>query len=209
MTEIRYFDTITIKHKATKAFLHSHVERYPLKYDDGRISSAGQQVTGYPFNDTNNNWIVEPTREIPASGRGRIVRHGDIITLRHVATNTTLLTHDVACTTMATNTEFTTWDGTCANEQECESRKRDTHFELLIDEGHDGQQWMTKSGYFQLVHVPTRVSMWTHNNPPLPEWAFKQQEVNGNKNIKDRTTFWFADEIIVDPSEPGTGAAPS
>lgn len=199
-TEIRYYDTLTIKHKGTKAFLHSHPERYPLKYDDGRISSAGQQVTGYPFNDTNNYWIVEPTREVPPSGRGRIVRHGDVITLRHVGTNTTLMTHDVASTTMATNTEFTTWDGTCANEQECEIRKRDVQFELQIDEAHAGQQWMTKSGYFQLIHVPTRVAMWTHVEPPLPEWAFKQQEVNGNKNLKDRTTFWFADEIITDPS---------
>lgn len=39
--EIRYYDTITIKHKDTKVFLHSHPERYPLKYDDGRISSQG------------------------------------------------------------------------------------------------------------------------------------------------------------------------
>ncbi|KWU46308.1 PMT-domain-containing protein, partial [Rhodotorula sp. JG-1b] len=206
--EIRYYDTLTIKHKGTKAFLHSHPERYPLKYDDGRISSAGQQVTGYPFNDTNNYWIVEPTREVPPSGRGRIVRHGDVITLRHVGTNTTLMTHDVASTTMATNTEFTTWDGTCANEQECEIRKRDVQFELQIDEAHAGQQWMTKSGYFQLVHVPTRVAMWTHVEPPLPEWAFKQQEVNGNKNLKDRTTFWFADEIITDPSKPVDLARP-
>ncbi len=39
--KIRYYDTITIKHKDTKVFLHSHPERYPLKYDDGRISSQG------------------------------------------------------------------------------------------------------------------------------------------------------------------------
>ena len=42
VAEIRYYDTVTIKHKDTKVFLHSHVERYPLKYDDGRISSQGK-----------------------------------------------------------------------------------------------------------------------------------------------------------------------
>lgn len=39
--EIRYFDTVTIKHKDTKQLLHSHLENYPLRYDDGRISSQG------------------------------------------------------------------------------------------------------------------------------------------------------------------------
>ena len=39
--EIRYYDIVTIRHKDTKVFLHSHVERYPLSYDDGRISSQG------------------------------------------------------------------------------------------------------------------------------------------------------------------------
>ncbi|GAA5825596.1 hypothetical protein JCM11251_000303 [Rhodosporidiobolus azoricus] len=198
--EIRYFDTIVLQHKNTKAFLHSHPDRYPLKYDDGRISSAGQQVTGYPFNDTNNHWIVEPTKEIPPSGRGRVVRHQDVIKLRHVVTNTTLLTHDVACPTLATNTEFTTWDGECSSEPECATKESDSHFKINIDDAHEGQQWMTKSSHFQLIHLPTRVAMWTHTDPVLPEWGFKQQEVNGNKNLKDKTTYWIVDDIIRDPN---------
>lgn len=40
-SEIRYYDTVTLRHKETKVFLHSHSERYPLKYEDGRISSQG------------------------------------------------------------------------------------------------------------------------------------------------------------------------
>lgn len=39
--ELRYFDTVTIKHKDTKVLLHSHAEKYPLRYDDGRVSSQG------------------------------------------------------------------------------------------------------------------------------------------------------------------------
>lgn len=42
--EIRYYDTIILQHKTTKAFLHSHPDKYPLKYDDGRISSAGSSL---------------------------------------------------------------------------------------------------------------------------------------------------------------------
>ena len=194
--EIRYYDTITLQHKLTKAFLHSHPDRYPLKYDDGRISSAGQQVTGYPFNDTNNNWIVMPTKEVPEMGRGRVVRSGDIIQLKHVVTDTFLLTHDVACTTLATNTEFTTWDG------EDDEKETDTLFELSIFDGHRGLAWMTKSSHVQLIHKDTRVAMWTHTDPVLPEWGYKQQEVNGNKNLKDKSTSWFANEIVRELDAP-------
>jgi len=39
--ELKYYDTVTLKHKDTKVFLHSHPEQYPLRYDDGRVSSQG------------------------------------------------------------------------------------------------------------------------------------------------------------------------
>jgi len=39
--------------------------------------------------------------------------------------------------------------------------------------------------------------MWTHPEP-LPDWAFNQQEINGNKNSADRSTIWFVDEIVAD-----------
>ena len=39
--ELKYYDTVTLRHKDTKVLLHSHPERYPLRYDDGRISSQG------------------------------------------------------------------------------------------------------------------------------------------------------------------------
>jgi dolichyl-phosphate-mannose-protein mannosyltransferase len=193
-TEVRYFDTVTLRHRQTKVFLHSHPDKYPLTYEDGRVSSQGQQVTGYPFNDTNNHWIVEPTKEIPDHGRGRVVRHKDVIRLLHVNTQSYLMTHDVACPLMATNEEFTTWP------KDDQSRYNDTTFKLEIEEAHNGQQWKTKSGHFKLVHVPTRVAMWTRASPVLPDWGFKQQEINGHKNLHDPTVMWYADEIIKNDS---------
>lgn len=41
LPELKYFDTVTLRHKDTKVFLHSHPERYPLRYEDGRVSSQG------------------------------------------------------------------------------------------------------------------------------------------------------------------------
>jgi len=189
--EIRYYDTLTLKHKETKAFLHSHEEKYPLQYGDGRISSQGQQVTAYPHNDTNNHWQVVPTISLPPSGRGRIVRHLDVVQLLHVSTQTYLMTHDVASPLMPTNQEFTTWP------KDDDSRHNDTLFELHLINADDGESWKSKSGHFRLVHVPTKVALWTYTGA-LPDWAFKQQEVNGNKNAQDRTATWFVEEIIAD-----------
>ncbi|KAL7424410.1 Dolichyl-phosphate-mannose--protein mannosyltransferase 4 [Cryptotrichosporon argae] len=193
--EVRYFDTITIRHKDSKVFLHSHTDRYPLRYDDGRISSQGQQVTGYPHDDVNNHWQVVPTKEIPDTGRGRVVRHNDVIQLLHVSTATLLRTHDVASPLTPTNTEFTTVDPT---ERE---QRNDTLFQVQLSDAHEGEPLRSLSGQFKLMHMPTHVYMWTHAQPPLPDWAHRQQEINGNKNAQDRTTLWYADAIISD----GTG----
>ena len=105
--DIMYFDNIAMKHKETKVYLHSHPDRYPLRYDDGRISSQGQQVTGYPHNDTNNLWQIYPTTDIDEDIENP-VRNGDIVRFRHLVTDTWLLTHDVASPYYPTNQEFTT-----------------------------------------------------------------------------------------------------
>ena len=189
--DIHFYDIVTIKHKDTKAYLHSHPERYPLRYDDGRISSQGQQVTGYPFNDTNNHWLILPAEDEPVK-QDRPVHHKDVVKLRHVATNTDLLTHDVASPYYPTNQEFTT----VSLEESWGERYNDTLFTVEIENGKvEETVWKTRAGLFKLIHVPTRVAMWTHTKA-LPEWAFQQQEINGNKNILQSSNIWFAEDII-------------
>lgn len=178
-------------HKDTKNYLHSHADKYPLRYPDGRISSQGQQVTCYAHNDTNNHWQVIPTKDIPPSGRGRVVRHNDVIQLRHIVTNTLLLTHDVASPTMPTNQEFTTIDP--SNEE----RREETLFQLQVHEAHDGEPVKTLSSHFKLMHMKTHVMLWTHKEK-LPEWGHGQYEVNGNKNAGDRSNLWYGGEIVED-----------
>ena len=189
--DIHFYDVITIKHKGTKAYLHSHPDRYPLRYDDGRISSQGQQVTGYPFNDTNNRWLILPAEE-EAVEKDRPVKHKDVVKLRHVVTNTDLLTHDVASPYYPTNQEFTT----VSLEESWGERYNDTLFTVEIENGKEGDSiWRTRAGLFKLIHVPTRVAMWTHKKP-LPDWGYQQQEVNGNKNILQSSNIWFVEDII-------------
>lgn len=193
---IEYFDSISMKHKETKSYLHSHPDRYPLRYDDGRVSSQGQQVTGYPYNDTNNYWqifpgdIIDPENQEP----GRQVKNGDLVKLRHLVTDSYLLSHDVASPYYPTNQEFTT----VALDQANGERYNDTLFEIKIENGKPGQQLKSVSGHFKLIHAPTRVAMWTHTTP-LPDWAYKQAEINGNKNLQQSSNIWYVEEV---PSIP-------
>ncbi|KAK4197762.1 Dolichyl-phosphate-mannose-protein mannosyltransferase-domain-containing protein [Triangularia verruculosa] len=192
---IDYYDTISIKHKETKAYLHSHVERYPLRYDDGRVSSQGQQVTGYPFNDTNNYWQILPAGEDDKQ-LGRHIKNHDLIRLRHTVTDTILLSHDVASPYFPTNQEFTTVSIADAYG----NRAADTLFEVRIEHGKPSQEWKTISGHFKLIHNPSKVAMWTHTKP-LPEWAFKQQEINGNKQIAPSSNVWLVEDISSLPAD--------
>lgn len=104
------------------------------------------------------------------------------------------MTHDVASPLMPTNQEFTT---IAAND---DSRHNDTLFVISINDAHEGEGWKSKSGHFKLIHEPTKVAMWTHPSP-LPDWAFNQQEINGNKNAADKSCTWYVDEIVSDESE--------
>jgi len=185
---IDYFDNLSMRHKDTKVYLHSHADRYPLRYEDGRISSQGQQVTGYPHNDTNNLWQIVPS--VAMEGRGHRVKNGDIVRFRHLVTDSYLLTHDVASPYYPTNQEFTTMPPEEANG----ARFNDTLFEIKIDNGKPSQEFKTLSSHFKLIHVPTKVAMWTHTTQ-LPDWAYKQAEINGNKNTLQTSNTWYVEEI--------------
>lgn len=189
--QVNFYDVVTLKHKDTGAILHSHEARYPLRYEDGRISSQGQQVTGYGHPDVNNQWEVLPEVDYPEDERdGLPVFGGNRIRLRHIATNTMLLTHDVASPYYPTNQEFTTVPMEEANGQ----RYNDTLFEIRT-KTNSQDKIKTRAGLFKLIHVPTQVAMWTHEKP-LPDWGFGQFEINGNKNTLDTSNTWYFDSIV-------------
>lgn len=197
-TPIEYFDVLTLRHKETKAYLHSHLANYPLRYDDGRVSSAGQQVTGYPFNDTNNHWQILPATPFPeGQPLHQRVKHNHIVKFRHIVTDTILLTHDVASPHYPTNQEFTT----VSLELAAGERDLDSQFQLQFVNGKANQDFRTKAGLFKLIHVPTKVAMWS-DPAPLPEWGFKQQEINGNKKVIESSNVWYP-ETIEGLNDPG------
>ena len=174
----------------SKNLLHSHPQRYPRDYPDNRISSQGQQVTGYPHEDENNNWMIIPTKALPETGRGRIVRHNDIIQLLHVQTDSFLLTHDVASPGFTTHQEFTTLH------KDQMQRYNETLFQLRLTDGYDGQVLTTKANHFTLQHAMTTVFMMLPGHE-LPDWAFNQEEVNGHRHPDpEGSEIWVGDSII-------------
>jgi dolichyl-phosphate-mannose-protein mannosyltransferase len=127
---------------------------------------------------------------VALEGTGHKVKNHDIVRLRHLVTDSWLLTHDVASPYFPTNQEFTTVPPEVANGD----RFNETLFEIRIDNGKDGQEFKSLSSHFKLVHVPTKVAMWTHNTP-LPDWAYKQAEINGNKNALQTSNTWFVEAV--------------
>lgn len=96
---------------------------------------------------------------------------------------------------MPTNQEFTTY-----TPDEENTRYPETLFTIDVWEATEGDPWKSKSGHFKLTHVHTKVNLWTHAKS-LPDWAFKQQEINGNKNAQDRSATWYVEDIISDESK--------
>ncbi|KAF9365882.1 hypothetical protein BGX34_007831, partial [Mortierella sp. NVP85] len=190
---IKYGDNITIRHRDTSVYLHSHPHYYPRTYDDGRVSSAGQQVTGYAHSDDNNIWQVASSD--PNDPKiGEQVMDKDVIRLLHIATSSWLLAHDVASPTMSTNEEITTY-----STEEDGSRINETTFQIVLDSG--GDKLRTIASSFKLLHMDTKIAIWTHSQK-LPSWGFEQQEVNGNKNLVQKSNLWWSDSVEgKDPSE--------
>lgn len=194
---VNYYDIVTIQHKDTDSFLYSHEAVWPLRYEDGRISSNLQQVLAMKqspdsaIEDVNSQWEILPTN---GEGKGSPVFTNDVIQLRHVGTDGILLTHDVASPLKSTHEEFIVVHGETPVE-----RRQETLFRLRLSEnsGSEKKRKMikTKSVGIKLVHVDTVVAMWTHDDELLPDWGLEQQEVSGNKKVGDKDNTWVIDSI--------------
>ncbi|KAI8585613.1 Dolichyl-phosphate-mannose-protein mannosyltransferase-domain-containing protein [Geranomyces variabilis] len=210
---IPFFSNITIRHRDSSAFLHSHVDKYPLRYEDGRISTQGQQVTGYPHRDLNNHWTLEPVDETiytiaepyelddeEKARHVRYLRHNDYVRLKHTRTGTYLITHDVASPLTPTNMEMTTIisNGTV--------RYNETVWQIVTLDGEEGDKVRSKRGHLRIVNAVHKVAVHCHKGL-LPDWGYGQQEVNGNKALTDALNTWWVDEVhherIVNGTEIG------
>ncbi|KAI8985200.1 glycosyltransferase family 39 protein [Pilobolus umbonatus] len=182
--DIKYHQSIRLQHTLTKAYLYSHELKYPLRYEDGRISSQGQQVVGNMEADFGSYWKIIPTKP---TVEDEYVLHGDIIQLEHVVTSTFLLTHDVASPWMPTNQEITTVGP--------DVRYNETLFKVVLSDTKNGNVWKTMMNPVKLVHVATGIAVWC-NHEKLPDWGLYMLEVNGNKKSAEAKNEWIATDIM-------------
>lgn len=190
--DIHFYDTVTIQSVPLNMYLHSHPERYPLQYSDGRISTQGQQVTGYGHPDANNHWQIVPPVDLPVDDphRNGAIAGSQRVRLLHVATDSYLLTHDVASPSYPTNEEFTV-----VTREEAEANE-DLYSKTIFDlELLKQSSVKTMMSQFRLKHVKTPVAMWLSEHT-LPDWGFGQYEINGNKNSGASGTVWYFSDIV-------------
>ncbi|KAJ2802304.1 Dolichyl-phosphate-mannose--protein mannosyltransferase 4 [Coemansia guatemalensis] len=205
---VHYGDEIVFRHRDTSAYLESSTARYPLRYEDKRVSSQGQQVTGAKKQSDAAYWRIKPTNRqngafeqfMARRKAGETledaelakwtVRHTDIVQLEHVATGGHLRTHDVASPLMPTNMEFTV---AAANDTAVAA---DTMWQIRIDgASSNATQLKTSASFVRVVSERHGVAMWTHRKPLLPEWGRRHQEINGNKKPEEKSALWTVAEI--------------
>ncbi|KAJ3022078.1 hypothetical protein HKX48_007118 [Thoreauomyces humboldtii] len=209
-SSIPFYANITLKHRDTSAYLHSHINTYPLRYEDQRVSTQGQQVTGYPHRDINNHWVIEPANPelypaleeyVPTEEEEkrdvRYVRNHDLVRLQHARTSSYLITHDVASPLTPTHMEMTTiiLNGT--------ARYNETLWRVETLDGEPGDKLRSKRSHMRFVNVVHKVAVHCHKGI-LPDWGFGQQEINGNKNLPEGFNVWYADEILHERIVNGT-----
>ncbi|KAI8618004.1 Dolichyl-phosphate-mannose-protein mannosyltransferase-domain-containing protein [Chytriomyces sp. MP71] len=210
-SSVPYSSQILLKHRDQSVYLHSHDARYPLRYDNGHVSSEGQQVTGYSSSDPNNYWELLPVdpRVYPASPdytptaaeaeRGlRYLRAGDLVRLHHGVTRSYLLTHDVASPLTSTNMEVTTVSGEAAD-----TRYEETLWRVDVSGERAGERVRSKRHLVKLVSVKYDVAVHP-NKGLLPAWGFEQTEINGEKNMEHKGNWWLIDEVVHDSVVNGT-----
>lgn len=183
--DLHWFDTVSIKSVNSEIFLHSHTEHYPTVYEDGRVSSSGQQVTGYSHEDANGLWQIIPADTVEGVDMSKqTIGSNQRVFLRHVVTDSFLLAHDVASPSYPTNEEFTTLPSDQLGNDEM---RNNCIFILDFITNGIGRTRLT---HFRLKHFATKVSMWLSPSRLPEDWGFGQYEINGNKMMTVEGTLW-------------------
>lgn len=198
---VYYGSMVRFKSKVENIYLHSHIHKYPQVFNN-KVSSNGQQVTGYGHKDDNNLWQIIPADLKFIENKGDynedrfLIRNGDLVRLMHNTTQKYLLTHNVASPLTMTNQEVTAvdWDGTEEHEKAEKTIWRVDLIESIADPRFDNKYLTTKIHYIRLTHIDTNCTLLNFE-VSLPEWGYKQREINAAK-VDTPNTLWSVDTVI-------------
>ncbi|KAI9275400.1 Dolichyl-phosphate-mannose-protein mannosyltransferase-domain-containing protein [Sporodiniella umbellata] len=186
-----YGSLITLRHlESGNGYLHSHRAFYPE-------GSQQQQITIYPFRDTNNWWRILKANTSETSQHDlytedgqqtlEYVRHGDYVRLEHVETAPRKLhSHDIAAP-MTDTTYHKEVSGYGFPDFEGDSND---YWKVEIEEG---DRLEARQSRFRLSHHNQLCRLYS-NMERLPDWGFRQQEVSCIVEGKKPRTLWMVDE---------------
>ncbi|XP_071948165.1 protein O-mannosyl-transferase 1-like [Antedon mediterranea] len=189
--EIAFGSQVTLRptHGRT-CWLHSHPHTYPMRYADGRGSSAQQQVTCYSFKDINNWWLVKDPQStsLIVENKPRVIRHGDVIQLVHGISGRTLNSHDVAAPMSPYCMEVS-----CYIDYNISYPAQNLWKVDIVNRETEGSIWKTIKSQIRLVHMNTSCAVKVTGSQ-LPDWGFNQFEVAADRVIGQEATVWNVEE---------------
>ncbi|XP_076235237.1 protein O-mannosyl-transferase 2 isoform X2 [Calliopsis andreniformis] len=176
--QLAYGATVTLKnHRTGGGYLHSHWHLYP----EG-IGARQQQITTYSHKDDNNLWLVKKfdTEDIPSEPV--LVKHGDLIRLEHMVTRRNLHSHKEIAPISKKHYQVTGYG---------ENGTGDANdvWKIMIINGKDGDVVETVTSKLKFVHYLHHCVL-TCSGKTLPKWAYSQQEVSCNPNMRDKNALW-------------------
>lgn len=189
LAPVSFGNTVSIKHLNTQGgYLHSHAAVYPG-------GSKQQQITLYPHQDANNDWMLynetdtfDPVHQEPVQ-----IHDGQVLKLWHPTTQKRLHSHDVRPIVTEVDWQneisaygFEGFDGD-ANDL--------FRIEIQADYTPDisARYNLTAiSSRFRLIHVMTGCAVFSHK-VKLPSWGFEQQEVTCAKQGTIPNSIWYID----------------
>ncbi|KAJ8925580.1 hypothetical protein NQ315_009420 [Exocentrus adspersus] len=181
--QVAYGSIITLKnHRTGGGYLHSHYHLYP----EG-IGARQQQITTYTHKDDNNKWLIKKYNREPQDDI-EIVRSGDLIRLEHIATRRNLHSHKEQAPITKKHYQVTGYG---------ENGTGDANdvWRVTVLGAKDGTHVTAVSSRLKFVHY-LQSCVLTTSGKQLPKWAYEQQEVTCNPNLRDPNGVWNVEENV-------------
>lgn len=185
--DVAYGAVVTLKNGRTGGgYLHSHWHLYP----EG-IGARQQQITTYTHKDDNNKWLIKPYQpsdeEIVAlKNEVVLLRHGNLVRLEHVPTRRNLHSHRETAPITKKHYQVTGYG---------ENGTGDPNdiWKVHIVGGSHRDVVKTVTSQIKFIHYLQHCVLTT-TGKQLPSWAYEQQEVTCNPNLRDNYGYWNIEE---------------
>lgn len=181
--EVAYGSIITLKnHRTGGGYLHSHWHLYP----EG-VGARQQQVTTYTHKDENNNFLIKKynTDDLDPA-LVDLVKHGDLIRLEHATTGRNIHSHKENAPLSKKHYQVTGYG---------ENGTGDANdvWKVMIVNGKEGDVVTTVFSKLKFIHYLQHCVL-TSSGKQLPKWAYEQQEVSCNPNMRDQNALWNVED---------------